>query len=314
MDDTLSVRSNGSSLCLDEDDCRYLEALKDRDYVATKNTRHPLGLFSVVAFILQQVIGEFPCLVFVSCLTFHSGTGIFRTPWTAMHASQSVGLTLLFWLFGAITAMTGTVLYIEFGLTIPRHSIDGQEVPVVRNGGDLNYVSTCIPSKLPGSTDDVEVHYLLRRPKFFVLSFYAINYIFFASSAANALSFGDDVIGDQGTDRGALKDAAARGIAILAVTFPCFLHAFTRRGGILLNNIFVIVKVAILCTFPIMAVCVLAGVVDTNHAVENLSPKNSFANARSDVDSYTQGILAVLYAFSGYNQANYVRKSPSTSR
>ncbi|KAH7088191.1 amino acid permease-domain-containing protein [Paraphoma chrysanthemicola] len=273
LDETRSIRSDRSSFCLDEDDRRYLEALKGRDYVVTKNTRNPLGLFSVVAFILQQVIG----------------TGIFRTPWTAIHASESVGTTLLFWLFGAVTAMAGTVLYIEFGLTLPRHIIDGQEEPVVRNGGDLNYV-----------------HYLLKRPKFLVLSFYAINYIFLASSAANALSFGDDVVGGQGTDRGALRDAAARGIAILAVTFPCFLHAFTRRGGILLNNVFVVVKVAILCTFPIMAICVLCGVADTNHAAENLNPKHSFANARSDVDSYTQGILAVFYAYSGYNQANYV--------
>jgi hypothetical protein len=56
--DARSVHSNCSSLCLDEDDRRYLEALKDRDYVVTKNTRNPLGLFSVVAFILQQVIGK----------------------------------------------------------------------------------------------------------------------------------------------------------------------------------------------------------------------------------------------------------------
>ncbi|OAK99544.1 amino acid transporter [Phaeosphaeriaceae sp. SRC1lsM3a] len=273
LDDNQSVRSGNSSLCLGDDDRRYLEALKDRDHVVTKNTKHPLGLFSVVAFILQQVIG----------------TGIFRTPWTAMHATQSVGLTLLFWLFGALTAVAGTVIYIDFGLTIPRHNIDGQEEPVVRNGGDLNYVN-----------------YLLKRPRFFVLSFYAINYIFLASSAANALSFGDDIIGDQGTNRGALKDAAARGLAVLAVTFPCFLHAFTRRGGILLNNVVVVVKVAILCTFPIMAICVLAGVVDSNHAQRNLSPTNSFSGARSDIDSYTQGILAVLYAYSGYNQANYV--------
>ena len=86
------------------------------------------------------------------------------------------------------------------------------------------------------------MNYLLKRPKFFALSFYAINYIVLASSATNALSFGDDVIGDQGTDRGSTKDAAARGLAILAVTFPCFMHAFTRRGGILLNNFFVVVK------------------------------------------------------------------------
>jgi amino acid transporter len=150
------------------------------------------------------------------------------------------------------------------------------------------------------------VHYLLKRPKFLVMSFYAVNYVFLASSAANALSFGDDIIGDQGTERGATKDAAARGLAILAITFPCFLHAFTRRGGILLNNIVVVVKVAILCTFPIMAICVLAGVANTDHAKQNLDYTNSFANARSDIDSYTQGILAVLYAYSGYNQANYV--------
>lgn len=56
-DDAQSVRTNSSSLCLGEEDRRYLEALKDRDYVVTKHTRHPLGLFSVIAFILQQVIG-----------------------------------------------------------------------------------------------------------------------------------------------------------------------------------------------------------------------------------------------------------------
>jgi amino acid transporter len=160
---------------------------------------------------------------------------------------------------------------------------------------------------LPGLSNDAQVHYLLKRPRFLVLSFYAVNYIFLASSAANALSFGDDIIGDQGTDRGATKDAAARGLAILAITFPCVLHAFTRRGGILLNNIVVVVKVAILCAFPIMAICVLAGVTNSNYAAQNLDFKDSFDNSRSDVDSYTQGVLAVLYAYSGYNQANYVR-------
>lgn len=59
MDDTCSIVSGNSSLSLDEEDRRYLEALTDKDYVATKNTRHPLGLFSVIAFILQQVIGMY---------------------------------------------------------------------------------------------------------------------------------------------------------------------------------------------------------------------------------------------------------------
>jgi hypothetical protein len=66
--DAQSIRSSCSSLCLGEDDRRYLEALKDRDYVVTKNTRQPLGLFSVVAFILQQVIGELSYPHFISNL------------------------------------------------------------------------------------------------------------------------------------------------------------------------------------------------------------------------------------------------------
>lgn len=58
LDDDQSVPSRSSSLSLGDDDRRYLEALKDRDHVATQNTKHPLGLLSVVAFILQQVIGK----------------------------------------------------------------------------------------------------------------------------------------------------------------------------------------------------------------------------------------------------------------
>lgn len=67
MDDVGSIRSTGSSFYLDEEDRRYLDALRDRDHVATKNTRHPLGLFSVVAFILQQVIGK---ALFIFCTKF----------------------------------------------------------------------------------------------------------------------------------------------------------------------------------------------------------------------------------------------------
>jgi hypothetical protein len=64
MADTCSLRSSNSSLDLEVEDRRYLEALGDEDHIAIKSTRHPLGLFSVVAFILQQVIGECPSLGF----------------------------------------------------------------------------------------------------------------------------------------------------------------------------------------------------------------------------------------------------------
>lgn len=59
-----------------------------------------------------------------------------------MQATESTGLSLIFWFIGALTAISGAALYVEFGLAIPRHLIDGKIEPVVRNGGDMNYAST----------------------------------------------------------------------------------------------------------------------------------------------------------------------------
>lgn len=58
-----------------------------------------------------------------------------------MQGTRSVGITLLFWLCGVIYTLAGTHLFIEYGLTTPRHKIDGVEQGVPRSGGTLNYVS-----------------------------------------------------------------------------------------------------------------------------------------------------------------------------
>jgi hypothetical protein len=44
---------------------------------------------------------------------------------------------MLFWLAGAVIALAGTMVYVEFGLAIPR--LHGESIP--RNGGEKNYVS-----------------------------------------------------------------------------------------------------------------------------------------------------------------------------
>ena len=87
------------------------------------------------------------------------------TPTKVVRYTHSVGITLLFWLCGAIAAMAGILVYMEFGLTTPRYTFtswttprnllmagaegkdesedDGedQKVSVPRNGGELHYVS-----------------------------------------------------------------------------------------------------------------------------------------------------------------------------
>jgi hypothetical protein len=58
-----------------------------------------------------------------------------------MRGTQSVGITLLFWLAGAVYTVAGAHLNIEFGLSTPRHFFQDKEQGIPRSGGTLNYVS-----------------------------------------------------------------------------------------------------------------------------------------------------------------------------
>jgi hypothetical protein len=87
--------------------------------------RFRLGTWTVIGLVVNRMIG----------------TGIFNSPTTIMRGTHSVGITMLFWFAGAIFTMAGTHLVIEFGLSIPRYSLDGVDMAIPRSGGVLNYVS-----------------------------------------------------------------------------------------------------------------------------------------------------------------------------
>ena len=64
-----------------------------------------------------------------------------------MQLTQSVGITLLFWVAGACTTLCGTLMFLEYGLTSPRFQfldnpdeLDEPKKPLPRSGGDLYYV------------------------------------------------------------------------------------------------------------------------------------------------------------------------------
>ena len=61
-----------------------------------------------------------------------------------MQGTRSVGITLLFWLAGAVYTIAGAHLNIEFGLSTPRYIFEGVEQGIPRSGGTLNYVGFLI--------------------------------------------------------------------------------------------------------------------------------------------------------------------------
>ncbi len=70
------------------------------------------------------------------------GTGIFNSASVVFTNTQSIGASLLLWVYGAIFALAGVAIYVELGLTIPRWSFgpNGEKISTPRSGDAMNYV------------------------------------------------------------------------------------------------------------------------------------------------------------------------------
>ena len=114
-------------------------------------------------------------------------------------------------------------------------------------------------------------------------------------------------------------DATVRGLAATALTAACILHALWRRGGILLNNLLAVVKVAMLLAVIVIGFAVSAGATFGNGPVHgtttdpvtgksfsNFDPRVSFARSSNNIANYTNSLLFVVYSYSGFEQPFYV--------
>ena len=86
-----------------------------------------------------------------SVLMVNEGSGIYVTPALVLRTTNSVGVSLLLWLLGALFGLCGVLVWLELGLSVPKfrlsdHSLEpttdgeGPLESVPRNGGEKNYV------------------------------------------------------------------------------------------------------------------------------------------------------------------------------
>lgn len=85
-----------------------------------------------------------------------------------------------------------------------------------------------------------------------------------------------------------------------------------RRGGLYLNNFFGLVKIAILLMLFIVGVASAAGAIRADGkgseavAKANFNPETSFKDRAAGSNGYAEAFLAIIFAYGGFNQANYV--------
>lgn len=212
-----------------------------------------------------------------------------------MQGTHSTGASLLLWLAGSIYCLAGVHVYIEYGLTAPRYIYEGLEQSVPRSGGDLNYLQ-----------------YVYRKPGYpnntVLLSgcLFGVAFICLGNMAGNSLSFAIRILGAAGVENP--SNGAVRGIALATAVITCFIHTISRRGGIVLNNMLAIVKLMILLLIIVVAIVVAArGLPKTPNLInQNTNASKAFADASTDANGYAQAFLSIIFAFSGFEQPNYV--------
>ena len=151
----------------------------------------------------------------------------------------------------------------------------------------------------------------MQRPKFLATCMYGIIFILLGNLAGNAIAFGSYIMAAAGRED---SHGAILGLAIAGQTFACLLHMFSRRGGLLVNNLFAIFKVMLLMTIIVFGFWYRAGnrFADTNAPPSTaFDTKESFLNPRSDLASYSNAFLYVMYAYSGVEQPFYVSHVPN---
>jgi hypothetical protein len=121
----------------------------------------------------------------------------------------------------------------------------------------------------------------------------------------NAIAFATAVIEAAGQLDHPNREAIIRGIAIGTAAAACFLHGVWRQGGIYLNNLLAVVKIAILLLMFILGMLAYGKVF--SHASDHQFPAPIPATeSKAGAYTYAESFLAIIFAFGGFNQANYV--------
>ncbi|KAL3458093.1 amino acid permease-domain-containing protein [Aspergillus heterothallicus] len=234
-----------------------------------------IGPFTIMALVLNRMIG----------------TGIFLTPARILRGTGSVGAALLLWAFGGVYGASGLACWLQWGLSIPCYTMPiwgKKNVP--RSGGEKNYLEFLFP-----------------RPRFLATCMYGVPFILLANLSGNAIAFGIQIMRAAGYENP--PHGAVIGLAIGVLTICTSLNIFSRRGGLVVNNFFAVVKVLTLITIIVLGFVKAGGGLSNSAkpaASHNFDPDNSFSTNRRDLASYVHSMFYVSYSYSGFEQPFYV--------
>ncbi len=165
--------------------------------------------------------------------------------------------------------------------------------PDLSSGGELNYLA-----------------YLSSRCRYLAACVFGWVFILIGNSTANCISFAVHVLAAAGHT--SPHYGLVQAIAIAVAWSVLLVHATGRMAGIHLNSFFAVVKIAMLFMIIILGFIVLHNHVPRMKrdplSYPNLDKETSFKDLGSDSGKhgYATAYLSIVFAYGGFNQANYV--------
>ncbi|KAL7267445.1 hypothetical protein RUND412_009973 [Rhizina undulata] len=210
------------------------------------------------------------------------GTGIFSQPSTVLKMAGSKGAALVLWILGSVMTASGLFVYLEFGIAFPV------------NGGEMIYLDESYPI-----------------PRYFATCIYGIFFILLGNTAANGIAFAKYMLVAFSPETPNPDPRLQKFVAVVCLTFVCLIHLFSRKMGIMINNVLAVYKVLLLSFVVVAGFACMAGArVDEGgeapgYGLNNLKDMFKGYQPRGPHD-YATAMLGVLYSFQGWENANYV--------
>lgn len=124
-----------------------------------------------------------------------------------------------------------------------------------------------------------------------VAPLFGISFILLGNMAGNCIAFALYVLRATGHGDN-LSIGNVRGLALGVAVLACFIHTFSRRGGIFLNNLLALFKVSVLLMIIITAIIVSTK--SGHHRPESLVGKDVFDNkGETNVNGFASAFLSI---------------------
>lgn len=208
------------------------------------------------------------------CFNRMIGSGVFSLGSTIFALSGSVGTALMMWLAGSVIAFSGLLVYMEFGLAIPR------------NGGEKNYIEFIYNKK----------------PKFLATAMYGAYVFFLGWASGNSVVVGEYLLNAAGKE---VTQWNSRGIGLGVITFAFLINGVSVRAGLLLGNFLGIFKIAIVLFIVVTGWVALGNGIKTNGFVKPDNFTNAFSGESPSGYGVVNALYNVIWSYVGYSNANY---------